>query len=110
MHILRASAKGKRVQWRFWCSNKIRNVSTVVFVGDSKPWEEKLLERAKTLKVSAGTEPDADLGPVISKQVGNDSMLRTVCRLVQSGVDSGAKLLLDGRNIVVAGYEKEQFC
>lgn len=32
--------------------------------------EEKLLERAKTLKVNAGTEPDADLGPVISKQVG----------------------------------------
>jgi hypothetical protein len=24
-----------------------------------------------------------------------------VCRLIQSGVESGAKLLLDGRNIVV---------
>lgn len=30
--------------------------------------EDKLLERAKGLKVNAGTEPDADLGPVISKQ------------------------------------------
>lgn len=27
------------------------------------------MERAKALKVNAGTEPDADLGPVISKQV-----------------------------------------
>lgn len=27
------------------------------------------MEAAKALKVSAGTEPDADLGPVISKQV-----------------------------------------
>jgi hypothetical protein len=27
------------------------------------------VERAKALKVNAGTEPDADLGPVISKQV-----------------------------------------
>lgn len=33
------------------------------------PREDKLLERAKALKVNAGTEPDADIGPVISKQV-----------------------------------------
>lgn len=31
--------------------------------------EDKLTERAKVLKVNAGTEPGADLGPVISKQV-----------------------------------------
>ncbi|KAF3625883.1 hypothetical protein FXO37_30632 [Capsicum annuum] len=39
--------------------------------------EEKLLERAKVLKVSAGTESDADLGPVISKQ--NCHWLRVTC-------------------------------
>jgi hypothetical protein len=27
------------------------------------------VERAKAFKLNAGTEPDADLGPVISKQV-----------------------------------------
>ncbi|PHT98379.1 Methylmalonate-semialdehyde dehydrogenase [acylating], mitochondrial [Capsicum chinense] len=43
-------------------------LSPVVFVRNSKPWEEKLLEHAKVLKASAGTEPDADLGPVISEQ------------------------------------------
>nr|GMD02833.1 methylmalonate-semialdehyde dehydrogenase [acylating], mitochondrial [Ipomoea batatas] len=79
-------------------------LSTVVFVGDSKPWIEELVERAKTLKVNAGTEPDADLGPVISKQAKD-----RICKLIQSGVDSGAKLLLDGRNIVVPGYEKGNF-
>lgn len=31
--------------------------------------EDKLAERAKSLKINAGTEPDADLGPMISKQV-----------------------------------------
>jgi malonate-semialdehyde dehydrogenase (acetylating)/methylmalonate-semialdehyde dehydrogenase len=31
--------------------------------------ETKIVERAKALKVNAGTEPDTDLGPVISKQV-----------------------------------------
>lgn len=31
--------------------------------------EDKLVERAKVLKVNAGTEPGANLGPVISNQV-----------------------------------------
>ncbi|XP_060167966.1 methylmalonate-semialdehyde dehydrogenase [acylating], mitochondrial isoform X1 [Lycium barbarum] len=132
MHIYsRASAKGKRVQSNMGAKNhgvvmpdanidstinalvaagfgaagqRCMALSTVVFVGDSKPWEEKLLERAKALKVSAGIEPDADLGPVISKQAKE-----RVCRLVQSGIDDGAKLLLDGRDIVVPGYEKGNF-
>nr|XP_016468906.1 PREDICTED: methylmalonate-semialdehyde dehydrogenase [acylating], mitochondrial-like [Nicotiana tabacum] len=132
MHIYaRASAKGKRVQSNMGAKNhgvvmpdanidstinalvaagfgaagqRCMALSTVVFVGEPKPWEEKLLERAKALKVSGGTEPDADLGPVISKQAKE-----RVCRLVQSGVDSGARLLLDGRDIVVPGYEKGNF-
>nr|ADN34267.1 methylmalonate-semialdehyde dehydrogenase [Cucumis melo subsp. melo] len=79
-------------------------LSTVVFVGDSKLWEDKLVERAKALKVNSGTEPDADLGPVISKQAKD-----RIHRLVQSGIDSGARLLLDGRNIVVPGYEHGNF-
>lgn len=31
--------------------------------------EDKLVECAKSLKVNSGMEPNADLGPVISKQV-----------------------------------------
>ncbi|TKY71522.1 Methylmalonate-semialdehyde dehydrogenase of acylating [Spatholobus suberectus] len=66
--------------------------------------ENKLVECAKALKVNAGTEPDADLGPVISKQAKE-----RIHRLIQSGVESGAKLVLDGRNIVVPGYESGNF-
>lgn len=33
--------------------------------------EDKLVERAQSLKVDCGTKPDADLGPVISKQVSS---------------------------------------
>lgn len=132
MHIYsRASAKGKRVQSNMGAKNhgivlpdanvdatlnalvaagfgaagqRCMALSTVVFVGDSKSWEEKLVERAKSLKVNVGTDPDADLGPVISKQAKE-----RVCRLVQSGVESGARLLLDGRKLVVPGYEKGNF-
>ncbi|XP_039019182.1 methylmalonate-semialdehyde dehydrogenase [acylating], mitochondrial-like [Hibiscus syriacus] len=70
-------------------------LSTVVFVGDSETRVNDLVERAKGLKVNTRIEPNEDLGPVIGKEAKE-----RICRLVQSGVDSEAKLLLDGRNIV----------
>lgn len=78
-------------------------LSTAVFVGGSIPWEE-LVERAKALKVNAGTDPNADLGPVITKEVKD-----RICRLVQSAVENGARMLLDGRDVVVPGYENGNF-
>lgn len=51
-----------------------------------------------------GHEPDADLGPLISPQAKD-----RVCELIQSGVDQGAQLLLDGRNVKVPGYENGNF-
>lgn len=68
-------------------------LSTVVLVGDSKRWLPLLVERAKQLKVTGGFEPDADLGPLISPEAK-----QKVLRLIQSGIDEGAELLLDGRN------------
>ncbi|XP_075663561.1 methylmalonate-semialdehyde dehydrogenase [acylating], mitochondrial-like isoform X2 [Castanea sativa] len=79
MHIYaRASAKGKRVQDATFnalvasgfgaAGQRCMALSTAVFVGGLKSCENKLVERAKALKVNAGTEPNADLGPVISKQ------------------------------------------
>ncbi|KAJ8529936.1 hypothetical protein K7X08_036771 [Anisodus acutangulus] len=79
-------------------------INTVVFVGGSNSWEDKLSERAKVLKVNAGTEPGADLGPVISKQVKE-----RISKLIQAIVDSGAKLVLDGRQITVSKYELGNF-
>ncbi|GMP38832.1 hypothetical protein CsSME_00009948 [Camellia sinensis var. sinensis] len=132
MHIYsRASAKGKRVQSNMGAKNhgvvmpdanvdatlnalaaagfgaagqRCMALSTVVLVGGSKSWEDKLVERAKALKLSAGMEPDADLGPVISKQAKE-----RIYKLIQSGIESGARLLLDGRNIRVPGYEQGNF-
>lgn len=51
-----------------------------------------------------GTTPGADLGPVISPQAK-----QRILDLIQSGVDQGAKLLLDGRNVNVKGYEAGNF-
>ncbi|TKY58739.1 Methylmalonate-semialdehyde dehydrogenase of acylating [Spatholobus suberectus] len=79
-------------------------LSIAVFVGGSMQWEEKLVQRAKLLKVNAGTDPTADIGPVISKEEKE-----RICRLVQSSVENGARLLLDGRDIVIPGYQSGNF-
>lgn len=44
------------------------------------------------------------MGPLISPEAK-----ARVESLIQSGVDEGAKLLLDGRNAVVKGYENGNF-
>lgn len=54
--------------------------------------------------ITAGHVPNTDLGPVISPEAK-----RRICELVESGVKEGAKLVLDGRSIVVPGFEKGNF-
>ena len=79
-------------------------LSTAIFVGKAREWIPEFVEKAKKLRVSAGHEPTADLGPLISKRA-----TQRVLELVESGVNEGAKLLLDGRNIKVPGYENGNF-
>src|SRR5690554_4461460 len=78
--------------------------SVAVFVGESREWIPDFVERAKKLKVNIGTDREADLGPLVSQAARS-----RVENLIQQGVDEGAELLLDGRNIQVPGYEKGNF-
>jgi len=76
-------------------------ISVAIFVGASKEWIPRIAEEASKLKVGPGKESSSDLGPVISKQAK-----QRVEGLIQSGVDEGAELLLDGRNpSVPSGFE-----
>jgi malonate-semialdehyde dehydrogenase (acetylating)/methylmalonate-semialdehyde dehydrogenase len=79
-------------------------ISAAVFVGEARQWLPELVERVKKLKVGEGNQPGIDLGPVISPQAKE-----RIEKLIQTGVDQGAKLLLDGRGIKVQGYEKGNF-
>lgn len=51
-----------------------------------------------------GDQPGSDVGPLISPEAK-----ARVESLIQSGADEGAKLLLDGRNVNVKGYENGNF-
>lgn len=79
-------------------------LSTAIFVGEANDWIPDLVARAKALKVNAGHIPDADLGPVISPE-----SKKRIHRLIQSGINEGAKCILDGRDIKVNGYENGNF-
>ncbi|RKP43885.1 CoA-acylating methylmalonate-semialdehyde dehydrogenase [Trinickia fusca] len=78
--------------------------SVVVLVGKSAEWLPELVERAKLLKVNAGTEPKTDVGPVVSK-----AAKERILSLIAKGVEEGAKLELDGRGVQVPGYEQGNF-
>ncbi|CAK9816706.1 Probable methylmalonate-semialdehyde dehydrogenase [acylating], mitochondrial [Anthophora quadrimaculata] len=58
-------------------------LSVAIFVGKSKDWVSELVEAAKKLK--------------------------RICDLIESGVKEGATLALDGRGLVVQGFEKGNF-
>lgn len=79
-------------------------LSVAVFVGDTKEWVGDIVEKAKALTVSGGMEPDADLGPLISK----DAKARAE-RLIQEAIDDGARCLLDGRGVKVDKYPNGNF-
>ncbi len=76
----------------------------VVLVGEAQKWLPDLVAKAKTLKVSGGTEKGTDVGPVISC-----AALSRIEGLIERGIADGATLELDGRKPNVPGYEKGNF-
>eukprot|EP00090_Calanus_glacialis_P001270 TRINITY_DN10883_c0_g1_i1.p1 TRINITY_DN10883_c0_g1~~TRINITY_DN10883_c0_g1_i1.p1 ORF type:complete len:265 (-),score=97.27 TRINITY_DN10883_c0_g1_i1:73-831(-) len=79
-------------------------LSTAVMVGDAKDWMKEVAEKATKLRISAGHEPNADLGPVISPEAK-----QRICSLIQTAVDEGAELMIDGRNVTVEEYPDGNF-
>lgn len=79
-------------------------LSVALFVGDSAKWIPELKARAEGLRVGAGSDPRADLGPLISTQ-----SKQRVHDLIASAEKEGAKILLDGRNCKVDGFPNGNF-
>jgi malonate-semialdehyde dehydrogenase (acetylating)/methylmalonate-semialdehyde dehydrogenase len=78
--------------------------SVVVLVGAARQWLPDLKALAQALKVNAGSEAGTDVGPLISARAK-----QRVLELIESGVREGATLELDGRQVVVPGFEQGNF-
>jgi malonate-semialdehyde dehydrogenase (acetylating)/methylmalonate-semialdehyde dehydrogenase len=61
----------------------------------------KLKPRVESLKIGPATDKDAEMGPVVTK-MHRDKILG----YIDSGVEEGAKLVVDGRGFKLQGYEE----
>jgi len=83
-------------------------LSVVVAVGDETGDQliEKLQEQIKTMKIGPGVAdgPENDMGPVVTAE-----HKAKICNFITEGQKQGATLLVDGRDIEVAGHQQGYF-
>ena len=80
-------------------------ISVAVLVGEAADRiVPKLAERAKSLKIKNGMELDAEMGPLVTRQA-----LDRVEGYIATGLDEGAKLVVDGRGTKVPGHDNGFF-
>lgn len=79
--------------------------SNILVIGDEQGHvKDALYEAAKSRKTGYGLSDGVEMGPVIS----TESKAR-IEQLIDRGVHEGAKLLLDGRNASIEGFEAGNF-
>jgi len=79
--------------------------ATIVTIADAdRIFKPVLAEAASKRVVGNGLEDGVQMGPVITPQSKN-----RILGLIQKGMDEGARLLVDGRDAVIPGYEKGNF-
>ena len=75
--------------------------SVAVAVGDvGDALVSRLSKKAEALKIGPGMDKSSEMGPLVTKE-----HLEKVKGYVDLGVKEGAKLVLDGRNLKLQGYE-----
>jgi len=80
-------------------------ISVAVAVGKAADaLMERLVPRVRALKIGPGTDPEVEMGPLVTK-----THLDKVRGYVDLGVKEGAKLVVDGRDFRMQGYEKGFF-
>ena len=65
---------------------------------------EALAPRVRALKVAPASDPDSEMGPVVTADAK-----RRITDLISTGEKEGAKLVVDGRGLVLQGYENGYF-
>jgi malonate-semialdehyde dehydrogenase (acetylating)/methylmalonate-semialdehyde dehydrogenase len=74
-------------------------ISVAVPVGDAADkLMDELLPRIDALRVGAGNDPASDMGPLVSAE-----HRARVAAYIASGLEEGARLVVDGRGLEVAG-------
>lgn len=88
------------------CGERCMAISVVVAVGDAVADElvARLSSALRDLKVGAGTAAGCEMGPLVTR-----AHCEKVRAYVDQGVAEGAELVVDGRGLVVPGFENGNF-
>lgn len=88
------------------CGERCMAISVAVCVGDqiADALVEKIVPQIKALKIGAGTSCGLDMGPLVTGAARDK-----VKGYIDAGVAQGASLVVDGRDLVVAGHENGFF-
>ena len=81
-------------------------ISVAVPVGEETADEfvRRMIPRVQALKVAPYTDPQAEMGPIITR-----ASLDRILGLIESGLKEGATLAVDGRGLKLQGYENGFF-
>lgn len=88
------------------CGERCMAISVVVCVGEETASEfvSNIQQGLNNLTVDSGFSAKSDMGPLISQR-----HLQRVRDYIELGVDEGADLVVDGRDLVVSGHENGHF-
>ncbi|WP_444888528.1 CoA-acylating methylmalonate-semialdehyde dehydrogenase [Microbulbifer sp. JMSA008] len=88
------------------CGERCMAISVAVAVGDdtANTLVAKLKEQIAQLKIGDGMNNQNDMGPLVSQ-----AHLNKVEGLICAGIEEGAELVVDGRNMKVPGYENGNY-
>ncbi|MEQ9689082.1 MAG: CoA-acylating methylmalonate-semialdehyde dehydrogenase, partial [Bauldia litoralis] len=81
-------------------------VSVAVPVGEetANRLVETIAPRVQALKIGPATDPDAEMGPLVTRQ-----HMDKVLGYIEAGIKEGAELTVDGRGFKAQGYENGYF-
>jgi malonate-semialdehyde dehydrogenase (acetylating)/methylmalonate-semialdehyde dehydrogenase len=81
-------------------------ISVAVPIGDSvaDALAAKLAPRIRALRIGPGTDPESEMGPLITEQ-----HRAKVQNYIDRGINEGAELVVDGRGFAMQGYENGYF-
>ncbi|HZP20508.1 MAG TPA: CoA-acylating methylmalonate-semialdehyde dehydrogenase [Bauldia sp.] len=81
-------------------------ISVAVPVGEetANRLVETLAPRVRQLKIAPATDPEAEMGPLVTKE-----HMKKVLGYIDAGVKEGADLVVDGRGFRLQGYENGYF-
>jgi malonate-semialdehyde dehydrogenase (acetylating)/methylmalonate-semialdehyde dehydrogenase len=77
-------------------------VSAILAIGDDTAdrFVEQLAPKVRALKIGQFDEPGVEMGPVITKEAQD-----RIVSYINQGESDGAKVVVDGRNLSLQGYE-----